>query len=139
MKRVLAISLLIIFFAGQVNLTWADHFCMSFKVKSSVMFGQGHLDCGMGEMMDCEDECNEINSPIFEAQSCCSNDYYSSDSDDHFNKSESILGDQILFIASLVETMISFYPDNDEQKKLITSSPPLIHHDRQVMYQTFLL
>ena len=139
MKRILAISLLIIFVSGQVNLTWADHFCMSFKVKSALMLGHDHLDCGMGEMMECEDGNSQAEGPVFKTPNCCSNDYYSSDSDDHFNKSESISGNQIFILASFVEALISFSPENDEHKILITSSPPLIHQDYQVMYQSFLL
>ncbi|MDZ7605089.1 MAG: hypothetical protein U5K79_05765 [Cyclobacteriaceae bacterium] len=54
MRRIIAISLLLIFGAGQVNLTWASHFCGAFKVKSELMLGHGHLDCGMAEINNCE-------------------------------------------------------------------------------------
>lgn len=139
MKRVISIALLLIFVAGQINLTFAEHFCMSFKIKSSVMVGHGDLDCGMGEMMACDDEESTANGPLLKAPSCCSNDYYSSDSDDHFNKSEPISGNELLFVAAFVESFLNIDPTNDEQYAVVASSPPLIQQDRQILYQTFLL
>jgi hypothetical protein len=139
MKRFLAISLLVIFIAGQVNLTWADHFCMSFKVQSSVMLGHGELDCGMGEMSSCDDEQEDASIPVFKAPSCCSNDYYSSDSDDNFVKEKSHSDDQITFVAIYTTTLLQFFNEQTDQSTFIASSPPLIQSDRQVLFQTFLL
>ena len=139
MKRVIAISLLIIFMAGQVNLTWADHFCMSFKVQSSMMLGHGELDCGMGEMMSCDEEQNDDTVPMFKAPSCCSNDYYSSDADDNFFKASSLSDDQISFLAVFAQVFLQNYNKNIESNIFVASSPPLIYTDKQVLYQTFLL
>lgn len=139
MKRVIAISLLLIFVAGQVNLTWASHYCMSFKVKSAVMLGQGNLDCGMGNMMDCNEDENECGQSDFEASSCCSNDYITSDSDDFFEKENSDFNTQYLFVVAFTEILFSFSAENDQYITLITPSPPLIHPDRQIVYQSFLL
>jgi hypothetical protein len=139
MKRVVAISLLIIFVAGQVNLTWADHYCMSFKVQSSVMLGHGELDCGMGEMISCEDEPEDVSSPMFKTPGCCSNDYYSSDSDDNFVKTGSLSDAQMIFLAAFTESFIKFFNNDASRNTFIASSPPLIQTDRQILYQTFLL
>ena len=139
MKRILAISLLLIFIAGQVNLTWASHFCMSFKVQSSIMLGHGDLDCGMGEMVECDNDKNDIPGPVYKAPSCCSNDYFSSDSDDQFYKSETLTNNQISFFAIYTETFLGFTSENNQQITFIAPSPPLIQADKQVMYQTFLL
>jgi len=139
MKRILSISLLLIFIAGQVNLTWADHYCMNFKVQSSVMIGHGELDCGMGEMMECDENKNNIHGPVYEAPNCCSNDYFSSDSDDEFNKSETLSAQQVSFLTVYAEAILSFTSENKQQTTFTVCSPPLIQADKQVMYQTFLL
>ena len=139
MKRIIAISLLFIFLSGQVNLTWASHYCMGFNVKSSLMLGQGQLDCGMGAMMDCDTGEEKGQDPELTAPDCCSNEYASSDADDNFSKIDPITDLQVFFTISYVETLWSFDLQNDEHKYSIASSPPLIHTDRQVLYQSFLL
>lgn len=103
------------------------------------MLGHGHLDCGMGEMMDCDDEEDQSPGLVFKAPECCSNDYYSSDSDDHFERSTSNDINQLVFVAAFVESYLNLIPDNTGHEVLITPSPPLIQYDQQVMYQTFLL
>ena len=97
MKRTIAISLLLIFISGQLNLTWAKHFCGMIEEKSSVMLGHGHLDCGMGEMTVCEDDMEIVDGPSFTAPDCCNNDYYSADSDDFFSKVQTVSDIQVLF------------------------------------------
>ena len=139
MRRILALSMLMIFLAGQVNLTWANHFCMSFKVTSSLMLGQSHLDCGMNEMMHCDDLDNDFTGPVFTVPACCSNDYISSDSDEHFTKSENLSNSLLFFNASYIECFYNLNPGNDEENNIIAFSPPLIQPDLQVLYQTFLL
>lgn len=139
MKRIIAISLLLIFISGQLNLTWASHYCMGFNVKNSLMLGQGQLDCGMGDMMNCRDNATDCDEENLKLPSCCSNDYVSSDSDDHFDRSESISNSQIFFIASYAETLLSFNPQNDEEISYIASPPSLMQPDLQVLYQSFLL
>jgi hypothetical protein len=139
MKRIIAISLLILFVAGQVNLTWASHYCMSFKVKSSVMLGKGQLDCGMGNMMDCSNDESSCEKTDLEASKCCSNDYITSDSDDYFEKEKSDYSSKLFAAIEFEEAFLSYSPEANLQIVKATLSPPLIQPDRQVMYQSFLL
>lgn len=139
MKRILAISLLLIFIAGQVNLTWATHFCGKFAVQSSVSLGIDDLTCGMEEEFCCDEDDNEIDGPIIISEECCSNDYYSSNADDYFNKVESFTSQEVDFPIAYVLSFFDLTFEIDEQNIFIASSPPLIQSDQQVLYQSFLL
>lgn len=139
MKRIIAISLLLIFISGQLNLTWAKHFCGMIEVKSSVMLGHGHLDCGMGEMAACEDDMEIVDGPSFTAPDCCNNDYYSADSDNFFSKVKTSLDNQVLFAATYTISLFNLNSVNDAHEYFVASSPPKIQPDLQVLYQTFLI
>jgi len=139
LKRVIAISLLAIFLTGQVNLTWATHFCGSFAVESAVSLGKADLSCGMEMMSCCDEDSNENSGPLFTNEECCSNDYASSEADDFFDKSSNSIDKQVLFANAYVISLFSFTQENDEQQIIDDLSPPLLHADRQVLYQTFLL
>jgi len=141
MKRTFAISLLFIFLAGQVNLTWATHFCGSFAVDSEMYFGIEKLSCGIEEDICCdENEINELSQPIITGEQCCSNDYYSSDSDEYFINNETVKDKQFTFIAAYTITLINhhiYYNNKNVFHSDYTSK--LISPDRQAMYQTYLL
>lgn len=139
MKRFLAITLVVIFVAGQLNLIWAEHFCMDHKVKTAVLLGTAQLDCGMGAMVNCEEEVVDTDGPVIKAPDCCYNKFYSSESDDQFDKSESVSIELAKFITSFVVTYQSFFPENDAHISVVDASPPLIQYDRQIQYQSFLL
>jgi len=139
MKRVLAISLLIIFISGQINLTWASHFCGNFKVESTLSLGKADLSCGMEEMSCCDEASVNNTGSIIITDRCCSNDYFTSDADDFFDNSGNSFDRQILFINSFVTSLYNYVQQNDEPQIVFVSSPPLILLDHQVLYQTFLL
>jgi len=103
------------------------------------MLGQERLDCGMGELMCCDEESTSDTVPIFTAPDCCNDEYASSDADNTFSKADPTTNTQVLFVLTYVETLLSFTPQNDEQNLLCHSSPPLLPPDRQVLYQSFLL
>ena len=138
MKRIFAISLLFIFVSGQVNLTWATHYCGSFAVDNSITFGEEKLTCGT-EQYCCSEESPDVDGPVIVNEDCCSNDYHSVDADDYFTKIESSFDRQLLFSAAFVISLFDFSPNNDALNFYLASSPPLIQSDRQVLYQTFLL
>ena len=138
MKRIFAISLLLIFIAGQVNLTWATHYCGSFAVDTSISLGGEKMTCGMEEYC-CSEESPNVDGPVIVNEDCCSNDYHSVDADDYFTKMESSFDKQLLFSASFIVSLFDFSPNNDELGFYLASSPPLIQADRQVLYQNFLL
>jgi len=139
MKRLLAISLLFIFIAGQVNLTWATHFCGQYAVQSSVSLGEDDLSCGIEEESCCDEDEGKIDGPIITGEECCSNGYYSSDADDYFLKVDS---ENDRFVQLYNIRTITFYPQfnfTEYNSYLAKDIPILIPPDKQVLFQTFLL
>ncbi len=139
MKRIIAISLLLIFGAGQVNLTWASHFCGVFKVKSALMIGHGHLDCGMPEMNACDIQNQQQGAVIIEKNGCCENVYFSADSDDVFRTVDAV---NIQGCDFFIISFFAFDNHSVENSKLelpITPSPPLMHSDKCLLYQIFII
>ena len=138
MKRILAISLLLIFIAGQVNLTLVTHYCGNFAIDNSISLGEEKLTCGMLEYC-CNDESRDADGPVIANEDCCSNDFYSVDCDAFFNKSENSIENKVIFAASFVIAFFNLTQNNDDYEHFIASSPPLIQPDKQVLYQTFLI
>ena len=139
MKRILAISLLLIFIAGQVNLTLATHFCGKDAVDTAVSIGKDKMSCGPEKGKCCDEDVEEVAGPVITSQECCSNDYYSSDADDYFIKTETGKDEQLLFVAICVT---SFYNHTffSHWKSFQTKNfSVLITPDKQVLYQSFLL
>ena len=137
MKRIISISLLLIFLSGQFNLTWATQFCGESEVKSSFMLGHGQLDCCEGSCDDSDDHTDGASSIV--ASSCCRVDYYSAESDDYFNQIKTLGTSYVLFSPAFV---ISFFENADSvnhKNYFIAESPPLIPDDLQVLHQNFLL
>lgn len=139
MKRIIAISLLFIFISGQLNLTWAKHFCGKIEVNSSVMLGHGHLDCGMGEMAVCEEDTKAADKPVYKIPDCCTNVYYSANFDDFFSNVKTSSDNQVLFATTFIISLFDFSSENDVHESFIASSPPTVQSNRLVLHQTFLL
>jgi len=139
MRRTIAISLLLIFGAGQVNLTWASHFCGVFKVKSELMLGHGHLDCGMPEMSTCDTQSRLPGTVIIEKNGCCENIYFSSDSDDNFSAANSVNFHGCDFLLMSLFAFNNLSGENSRTEFLTIPSPPLIHTDKYLLYQTFII
>ncbi|NJN25274.1 MAG: hypothetical protein HC819_04490 [Cyclobacteriaceae bacterium] len=139
MKRFLAISLLSIFLAGQINLTWATHFCGQTMVKSSLMLGQGRLDCGMEETQSCDIPASKGRSDKCLQTSCCDSEYYSADTDDFFNAGSTTIDFHGLSTAAFVCTVFDFSIPNPDWPHFIAKSPPLVYSDKQIWLQVFLI
>ena len=139
MRRIIAISLLLIFGAGQVNLTWASHFCGVFKVKSELMLGHGHLDCGMPEMNACDVPNQQPGMVIIEKNGCCENIYFSSDSDDTFNAAGTVNIQGCDFLIIPFFAFINLSGENSKTEFHTIPSPPLVHVDKCLLYQTFII
>lgn len=138
MKRILAISLLLIFIAGQVNLTWVTHYCGNFAIDNSISLGEEKLTCGMLEYC-CNEESGDADGPVIANEDCCSNDFYSVDCDAFFNKAENSIENKVIFTASFVIAFFNLTQNIGDYVHFIASSPPLIQPDKQVLYQTFLI
>jgi hypothetical protein len=139
MKRVIATFLLLVFISGQINLTWADHYCGKRIVKSALMLGHGHLDCGMIEMMACDAETSESDTKAFKAVSCCSNAYYSAESDEFFNKSETSVQQIPVFIVAFTYSLFDSSIHTEDVEFSLIPQPPLILTDRYLHLRVLLI
>jgi hypothetical protein len=139
MKRITAIFFLFVFLSGQIDLTWADHYCGKRVVKSALMLGHGHLDCGMTDMMSCDTDISDFESHAFKPVNCCTNSYFSSDSDEYFSKSETSV--QQLPAVSITFTYVLFDHIilSDDIKYSFFPGPPLIQTDRVILNRVFLI
>lgn len=139
MKRLIATFLLLIFIPGQINLTWADHYCGKRIVKSALMLGHDHLDCGMAEMMACDTEISENDIEAFKAERCCSNAYYSAESDEYFSKSETSAQQIPVFIIAFTYSFFDNSIHSDDVGLSSVPRPPLILTDRYLHNRVLLI
>lgn len=139
MKRVIAITLFLIFMSGQVNLTWAIHFCGSFEVENALSIGKTDLSCGMAEMSCCDKEHHPHTDTSITTGVCCSNDYYSSDSDDFFDKGASSTENQLVFDNLYDIPLLAYQPTHTTNFTTFISPAPPLQVDRQVLHQVFRL
>lgn len=130
MKRLIATFLLLVFIAGQINLTWADHYCGKRIVKSALMLGHGHLDCGMMEMMACDAEPSETDSEAFKTPDCCENAYYSAESDEYFSKSATSVQEIPFFILAFTYSLFDSSIHTEDVEFSLIPRPPLILTER---------
>jgi hypothetical protein len=125
MKQLVSSILLLFFFLGQVNLSWAEHYCGDELMNSELTFSPEKNDCSGSENDKLAD--------------CCENQITTADADDHFSKSEvkvSISAEFVLAYAlSLVRILISD-TDSDQYDTYSENLPaPNLH----LLHQTFLI
>lgn len=80
MKRAIAIGLSVLLLLSSTGITYAEHFCGSFKMMAKLTVGHENLNCGMAVLdTDCDTE-------FMQAMDCCNNHYLSVSTDDTFAK-----------------------------------------------------
>ena len=139
MRVLIAIQFLVILLASQINLTWSNHYCGPRVVKSSIMIGQGHLSCGMPEMEAC-DSGIPVETTSFIPVSCCSNEYFSSDSDDFYNKTTS--SDVQLPVTELILStpILAFEGNQSHFTSPFNDTPPSpLRVDIHVLNEVFII
>lgn len=81
MRSLISIMLSVIILLSSSGLTYASHYCGSFKMHTTLSMGKAELSCGMlMSMPACEGEDED--------HDCCDNEYQDLLTDDHFNKSQ---------------------------------------------------
>lgn len=117
--------LLFIFFAGQINLAWATHYCDGRMVASELTVSPKDHSCCEGD---------------FERHiDCCEDQVAQADSDDFFKNSEtnnSITPEFILVTAFILQ---GFAPKIYTFDNFSSYSPDLLVSDKLVLHQTFLI
>jgi hypothetical protein len=127
MKSLLSTFLLLFFLMGQVNLTWAKHFCGDELVSSKVtLAAEGH-DC-------CE---SEKGSKV--PMDCCEDEISTADSDDFFGKTEFQVKISPEFI--LAYALVFGFPPAEKQtaEKPDFEFPDKPIPDLNILHQTFLI
>jgi hypothetical protein len=125
MKNLMPFILLFIFFAGQINLAWATHYCEGRMVSSELTVSPIDHSCYDGDSKRSDD--------------CCEDQISQSDSDDFFKKSEvnnSITPEFVLLAAYFIQ---GFAPIDSNLDDLYSYTPNPICLDRVVLHRTFLI
>lgn len=125
MKKILSSILLFIFFAGQINLAWASHFCGDKLVSSELTLNPKSSDC-----------CgSEAKTPM----DCCEDEVSQADSDDFFKKTEIKTQISPEFVLAYVLSVVDF---EEIEADFLTPThyfPDIPIPDLQVLHQIFLI
>lgn len=113
------------------------HYCRGMAVKTELVIGHKHLDCGMS---DTEQGCNAKSGFNFKSKPCCHNSYSSVDVEDEFNVNSFVHGLHSVFAVAYVQSFLQVPVLSEsiafEYNTYI--SPPW-DRDIQVLLQTFLI
>lgn len=125
MKKILSSILLLIFFAGQINLAWASHFCGDELVSSELTVNPKSADC-----------CgSDSKAPM----DCCEDEIAQADADDFFKKSEIKTQISPEFVLTYVLTYVGIDAIETDFQTPSTYFPDIPIPDIQVLHQTFLI
>lgn len=135
MKKIFSISLAFILLLSNVGFTMGTHFCGGLPVKSELMIGHSHLDCGMGEMerQDCGDDLQ------VKAKPCCENQYQTLEIEDDFKVSKASLDLSPVFVVAYIESFLNLAFSDSTKTQYVNYSPPLLLRDIPVLNQVFLI
>lgn len=125
MKNILSILLLLIFFAGQVNLAWASHYCEDKLVSSELTLNPKAADC--------------CGSDAKVPMDCCEDEIAQADSDDFFKKSEIKTQISPAFVLAYVLTYVGIDTFETDLQTPTPYFPDIPIPDIQVLHQTFLI
>lgn len=110
---------------------------MGMAMKSGIMLGEEHMECGMGTM-DHDDHSDD--QMHYSAPDCCENQYVTVDTDELFKKS---LSQELasVFVATTVASVLYTIELNSahDQPLAVDTSPPLLKQDIIVLHQVFLI
>jgi hypothetical protein len=124
-KKILSTILLFIFFAGQVNLAWAEHFCGDKLVSSELtVTPKAHDCCG-----------SEPSAPM----DCCEDEITQADSDDFFKKSEIKSQISAEFVLAYVISYLGIDAFEADFLSPVSYFPDIPIPDLQVLHQNFLI
>jgi len=134
LKKILSISLTLILLLSNVGFTYGTHFCMGMAVKSEVMLGHEHLDCGMG-MMDMDTHSEGMH---FSESECCDNQYVTAETDNQFKPDVSVTGGDLMTTAAFAFILyhVVVVPAA-EQTFILDTSPPLPDQEIFLLNQVF--
>lgn len=125
MKKLLSIAMLLFFMMGQVNLTWAMHYCGDKLMSSEVSLAPEKSDC-------CGDEGTK-------SMDCCADEVTVADSDDFFGKTEINLDLSPSFVLALVYSFLNISLTLEEPQRYEIAQKGIPIADLNILYQNFLI
>lgn len=126
MKSLFATFMLLFFLMGQINLTWAKHFCDDKLVSSELTLSTKAKDC-----------CAKSSGKT--PMDCCEDKIASADSDDFFGKTGIEFDVSLGFILSFVYSFDFSLSENLEIEFSKPKSPDPFLKDLYLLYETFLI
>lgn len=139
MKKVISISLAILLLTSNLSLAIGTHYCGGLSVKTEVMLGHEHLDCGMAGMDESQNDQDDLIR--FEKAPCCQNEYTSVEVAHDFKvPSQPSKTLNFEFIAAFATVFLNpLLPAAANCYSFQHYPPPLPDRDIQVLFQTFLI
>lgn len=139
MRQFFAIILASLTLFMNLGLTLSNHYCGGKLAESSLTFGRGDVGCGMeNQDVPCE---KPHHKNTISKRNCCENKFLEFQTEDEYNKT--IIENSVIdfkFVAAFVITNLNLYSfKNVKKPDYLTSSPPILDHDIQVMNQSFLI
>ncbi|WP_258104523.1 hypothetical protein [Marinoscillum sp. MHG1-6] len=137
MKKLISISLALIFLLGTLGISHGTHFCGGHAVISELMIGQKHLDCGMGmmEMPEHNDDGQHLSTPP-----CCENHYVSIDTGDFFKKQQAQDLTPALVAVTVARILYVFeYVSQEDSPVFIDTSPPFLSQNLNKLHEVYLI
>ncbi|MFT6865976.1 MAG: hypothetical protein ACJA08_000803 [Cyclobacteriaceae bacterium] len=136
-NKLISISLAFILLASHLSFAVGTHFCGGLAVKSELMIGHQHLDCGMAGM---DEEHDADSFPYFEKTPCCQNEYTSIEVNDDFKPTINETYLNFEFVAAFINSFLQLPIASEKEAPHYTYySPPLPKQDIQVLFQSFLI
>ena len=138
MKKPISIALAFLLLFSSIGMAKSSHICMGEETMNEFGLVTKHLNCGM--------DTESLQNPSHSEQSidpvaCCQNQFELLQSDvDQSLKIVHLDTGQFIFIAAFTQIFIlGIEPFPAEFSFTPFSSPPLIHQDFNILYQTFLI
>lgn len=138
MKKLLAISLALILLTSNIGLAMVTHYCGGQAVKSQLMIGSNHLDCGMADMnMATEQDPEAID---YTSSGCCENQYQTFEIEDDYQINLSQLSLNLDFVVAFVHSFWNVVLLSETEHPQYTNySPPLLLRDIPLLHQVFII
>jgi hypothetical protein len=128
--------MIILLVSSQVGLAYGTHFCAGKEVKSKVILGHEHLECGMEFSPG---SCDSPDQTHFSKSSCCDNELISPQIEDDMQQVKAAVDVNPVFIQAFVHAFVVQLHADEVTTRFIDYSPPWISHDFHSLNQVFLI
>jgi hypothetical protein len=135
----MSILLSVSIFLGSLGLTVGTHYCFDQAVETRILFDLEDFGCGMARM-EVNDQIKNEGDDNIGQRSCCDSKFDVADIDSDFKLQAIDHTLNLNFLTSLIVSSVDLMgPPPAEEIVPSYHSPPLIEHDIQVLFQSFLI